>query len=145
MRYSKIENDNYLIRLEKGEKIIESLTKFCERSNINNAWFTAIGSVESPTLAHYMVGTKKYTEKSLDGIFEVTSLAGNVALFEGRPLLHAHITLSDDDMHAFGGHLVEAKVSATLEILFNKMDSGKTKLYNEEIGLKLFDLDEQIY
>lgn len=144
MHYSELSNGKYMLRLERGEKVIYSLNRLCERLMIYNAWFIAIGSVENPIIAHYMVDTKKYTEKSLQGIFEVTNLIGNVALFGGKPLVHGHIGLSDEDMHAFGGHLVEATVSATLEGIINNLGTSKTKVYDESIGLKLFELEERI-
>ena len=140
MHYSKISPNKYLIRLIRGEEINSSIKKFCEKLDIKNAEILGIGSIENPTLAHYRVDTKKYKEKTFKGIFEVTSLIGNVAIFEGEPLVHAHVTISDDDMRSFGGHLVKGVVSATVEIILEYFDSKHTKSYDEEIGLRLWDL-----
>lgn len=142
MHDSKIKEDTDLLRLELGEKVIESIKNFCEGKQIANAWFQGIGSVENPTLAHYDVTTRKYTDKTLSGIFELTNLTGNVAIFEGKPLVHAHVTLSNESMEAIGGHLVEATVSATVELLLAVFPTSHTKSHNEEIGLKLWDLPE---
>lgn len=140
MRYAKVKEGVFLIRLERGEKVIESIKNFCRESQIANAWLQGIGSVENPTLAYYDVTIKKYTDKAFSGIFELTSLTGNVAIFEGKPLVHAHVTLSNESMEAIGGHLVEATVSATVELFLTVLPTSHTKSHNDEIGLKLWDL-----
>lgn len=140
MHYSKINEDTYLLRLERGEKVNETVKSFCDESKIANAWLSGIGSIENPTLGHYDVTTQKYTDKAFLGIFELTNLTGNVAVFEGKPLVHAHVSLSDESMQAFGGHLVEAIVSATVELFLTVLPTSHTKSHNDEIGLKLWDL-----
>jgi hypothetical protein len=142
MHYSGLDNKMFLIRLERGERVVLSIKSFCEKLGIKNASVVGIGSVEDPTLAHYRVDNKKYKEKNLQGIFEVTSLVGNVAIFEGKPMVHCHIGVSDDEMRVFGGHLVEATVAATLEMVLQDLGSKKTKKHDEGIGLKLLELDE---
>ncbi len=144
MFYSKVSSHTYLIRLVKGEEVNNSIKKFCIDRKIDNGSLTALGSVENPTLAHYRVDTKKYTEKKLKGIFEITNLTGTVGLVQNEPLVHTHVTLSDEDMNALGGHLVEAIVSATVELLVTQFDTYHEKKFDEEIGLKLFELADSI-
>lgn len=142
MKYGTIGSNYYLLRLEKGEEVVSTLQKFAASQNIDNAYFSGLGSIENPTLAHYLVTTKKYTEKKIDGIFELLNITGNIALFNDEPLVHSHVTLSDEDMNTKGGHLVSAAVSATVEIHLRVLDSVYEKKQDEEIGLKLFDLPE---
>ena len=118
--------------------------KFCQKLDIKNAEIIGIGSIENPTLAHYRVDTKKYREKTLNGIFELTSLVGTVAVFENKPLVHVHVSLSDEEMKAYGGHLVKGNVSATIEIVLVAFDTEFTKLHDDEIGLKLWNLKEKL-
>jgi uncharacterized protein len=142
MTFGKVQENQFLLRLEKGEEIVTTIKNFCIQQNIRNATLIGIGSVEKPTLAHYKVDTKKYSEKELEGVFEVTALLGNVALFENQPLLHPHITVSDENMQAFAGHLVKGPVSATLEVYITVLPSSFEKKHSEEIGLKLYDLSD---
>lgn len=144
MRYSKVASDKYLIRFIKGEDINSSIKKFCEKLSIKNAEVTGIGSVESPTLAHYRVDTKKYKEKTFKGIFEITSLIGSVAICDGEPLVHIHVTISDENMRAFGGHLVKGLVSATVELVLTIFETKLTKSYDSDIGLKLWKLQKSL-
>lgn len=140
MYYSKVASNKYLIRLVRGEEINGSIKRFCEKLDIKNAEIVGIGSIENPTVAHYRVDTKKYKEKKLKGIFELTGLLGTVALFDKESLVHIHATISDENMLCFGGHLIKADVSATVEIVLISFAKEHTKYYDKEIGLNLWDL-----
>lgn len=144
MTFGKVTDDQYLIRFEKGEEILPSLRTFCKHYNITNATVSGIGSLENPTLAHYHVDNKKYSEKKIEGIFEVVSLLGNIAIFEKNPLPHLHVTLSDEEMHVIAGHLIQGTVSATLEVTLIAFPSTYNKKHDEEIGLNLWDLPETL-
>lgn len=140
MKYGQISDKRYFIRLERGEEILKSLEAFCVKKNINNGEVKGIGSVENVTLAHYRVDSKKYSRKDFEGIYEVTSLIGTIAISEYMPLAHLHVTISDESMNAFGGHLVKAVVSATFELSLTVFPTEFSKKEDSEIGLKLFQL-----
>lgn len=140
MQFAKLDDTSYLVRLERGEDLIETVTSFCQTNSIKNATATAIGSIENPTLAHYKVDTKQYSEKKLEGVFELTSLLGNIAVFEDKPLLHFHVTIGDESMQAYAGHLIQTKVSATVEMTITVFPTEYEKNVDEEVGLKLWDL-----
>ena len=142
MTFGQVQENQFIIRLERGEEVLSVLKTFCQDHGIKNASVSGIGSMESPMLAHYKVDTKKYSEKELAGVYEVTSLLGTVALFEGQPLLHLHITLGDETMQAFAGHLVKGPVSATLEVIITVLPSAFEKEHDEKIGLKLYKFPE---
>lgn len=144
MQFGVISESQYLIRLEKGEEIITSLVTFCIEKSIKNGSISGIGSLEKPTLAHYKVDTKEYSKKEFEGIFEVTSLLGTIGLSDNTPLVHAHVTLGDEHMSVIAGHLVKGIVSATLELTLTVFPTEFTKVQNEEIGLKLFSLPDNM-
>ena len=140
MKHSELSDGHFAIRLVHGDEIVGSVTEFCENNGIENAAVWGIGSVENPTLAHYRMDKKRYSEKRLEGIFEIASLMGNVAIFEGKPLAHLHTVVSDESMKTFAGHLVKGVCSATVEIVIKKFESGIQKYPDDEVGLKLFDI-----
>ena len=117
MKSKKI-NGGYIIKLEKDEKIIESLTKFLEEKQIKNGFFVGLGALSKVELALYRLKDKKYFFKEFEEALEISSLHGNVFLKEGKPFIHVHIVVSDENMITKGGHLKEAIVSATCEIIF---------------------------
>src|SRR5260370_1238578 len=116
MKHATLNDNTHALRLDPGEDIHATLEDFCQEAGINNAAVEGIGSVEAPTLAHYSIKTKEFTDKHLDGVYEVTSLLGNVALVDGKPFAHMHVTVADIGMQTFGGHLVKGVCSATLEL-----------------------------
>ena len=49
-----------------------------------------------------------------------------------------NITLSDHEMKAFGGHLNEAVISGTCELIIDVIDGMVDRSFNEDVGLNLF-------
>jgi predicted DNA-binding protein with PD1-like motif len=143
MRSAKLDERTYLVRFQRGEELIANLTSFCAKHQIKNATLSAIGALEDPTVAHYNINTKKYSEKKLEGIFEMTGLSGNVAIFEGKPVAHCHTSLSDESMNAYGGHLIQATVSATVEMTIVIYSANFEKKMDDSVGIKVFDLPEE--
>lgn len=47
---------------------------------------------------------------------EVLTLAGDIALYQGKPAVHTHLVVGLNDASAKGGHLIEAHVFPTLDI-----------------------------
>jgi len=138
MRYKKINADAFALRITRGEKIVESLKKFCEKEKVSGGFFYGIGAVDEVELAHYNVEKKKYSTKKFAQAFEVPNLTGSIGVCEGELIIHAHAVFSDDAMNTIGGHLIDAKVSGTAELLFTKTDT-LFKKYDAETGLKLFE------
>ncbi len=139
MKYAKLSDHTYALRLERGDDIHDTIQNFCADQNIANATVEGVGSVESPALAHYSIDTKQFTDRKLQGIYEITSLLGNVALVENNPFAHLHVTVSDLEMRVLGGHLVKGECSATLELIIRATDARYTKSHDEAIGLKVWD------
>jgi len=139
MRFKKIEN-TYIIRLDRGEKIIESVKDFCTKNNIKCGYFSGIGALDEVELAHYIVENKKYTSKVFKQALEITNLNGNIATMGNEVYLHCHITLSDEEMKVIAGHLKEGKIAATCEIIFVKLDAKINRKHDEFIGLNLLDI-----
>ena len=134
-------NGVYVLLLSKGEKIVESITNFCKENNIAAAQFNAIGAIEEVELGFYNLSTKEYKWKNAKAELEIDNITGNVAVFEGEPLVHAHATVSDNEMHAFGGHLKEAVVGALCEISLQPLQGKLERKYDDVTGLKLLQIE----
>lgn len=137
MEYKMLENDWYIVRIKRGERIVEEIKKVCEAEKIEGGLITGIGAVDQVELALYDVTKKEYHKKVVDQPFEVTNITGTIGV-EKELIVHLHITLTDKEMKAFGGHLVDARVSGTAEIFIKKTEK-LLKKYDEETGLKLFN------
>ena len=143
MQYASLNEHNFLIKLEPGDDIAGFIGRFCLDHDITNATVQGIGSVDSPTLAHYSKKSKQFQEVSFEGIYEIVSLLGNVSLQGDTRLVHVHVTITDPDMHAFGGHLVHGTCSATAELVLTSYPTKFTKKPNDKIGLSVWDLPSQ--
>ena len=136
MEFKKFNND-YVVRLNKGENVIESLKKLCREEDIKLAGITGLGASNKVEIGVFNTNTKEYKTKVFDGMFEITSLVGNVTRKDGEVYLHIHINFGDAEGNVFGGHLVESKISATSEIIVRKIDGEVGRKLSEEIGLNL--------
>ena len=139
MKSKKIK-DTYLVRIERGEKIIETLKNFCTKQKIKCGYFFGIGALGEAELAHYIVENRKYTAKLLKQPLEIVNMTGNVATMGNKIYLHCHITLSDEEMKAIAGHLKEGTIAATCEIVLVRLNAAINRKYDDATGLNLLDL-----
>lgn len=139
MKFKKI-NGTYIIRLDRGEKVLEVLKEFCSKNTINCGYFFGIGSLDEAELAHYIVKNKKYTSEIFKQPLEIVNLNGNITTMNNEVYLHSHATLSDVNMEAIAGHLKEGIVGATAEIVLVELNSRIERRYDDFIGLNLTDL-----
>lgn len=133
--------DKYIVRLDKGEEIVSTLKKFCEKENVKLGWIKGIGAVDEAKIGIFKVDEKKYYTKVLKGDYEITSLLGNISTMDGETYLHLHINLSDDEYKTYGGHLDSARISATGELIIGTIEGEVNRQHNEEIGINLYSFD----
>jgi len=140
MRYKRC-GSKLVVRIDKGEEIIDTLLRVCGTCGIMLGLVSGIGSTGRATIGLFDTAAKKYHSRELVGEYEITHLSGTVTTMEGTPYLHIHATLSDASYAAFGGHLNSALVSGTCEVIIDIMDGDVDRVFSEEIGLNLFNLE----
>ena len=138
--FNKKIGTSFMVRLERGEKVIETLLAFCEGEKIKGGYFNGLGAAGEVELAHFSLVTKKYTILNLSGQYEITGLHGNISTMEGKPYIHSHITVGDGQFHSLSGHLKEAVVSATCEIIVVRLEAEIGRAKDGETGLNLLAL-----
>lgn len=126
-----------LIILPKGAVVMRSLEMWCAEHNVTAAAVSAVGAVENAEICYYDLPTKSYQCQLIPGAMEVLSLSGNVTIKEGKPFVHAHVTLGERDMSVKGGHLKEAVVAVTLECTIMPLEGEYERRLNQDIGLYL--------
>ena len=99
-----------------------------------------IGAVKNIDIGAYDITTKDYVHRYFDEILELLSFQGNVALKDGEPFLHAHITLGNHDMKVFGGHLFEMEVAAVGEFIIHDFQDETHRKLDDDIGLATLSL-----
>jgi uncharacterized protein len=131
----------YALVFAKGDRVMEGLQAFADSHDLVSAHFTAIGALSDAELAYFDWERKEYRRIPVDEQVEVLALTGDVATKDGSPALHAHIVLGRSDGTALGGHLVEAHVRPTLEVVLTETPAHLRKRIDEETGLALIDPD----
>lgn len=121
MFYSKCDR-GYVLRLEAGEELQESIRHFAQDRQLRGAFFQGIGTLTQVELAFYRVNEQKYDHKFLDRDYEIISLIGNISKSNGCPSIHSHVCLGDNEFNTVAGHLVQGVVSLTVEILLTELD-----------------------
>jgi predicted DNA-binding protein with PD1-like motif len=91
-------------------------------------------------LGYFERERKDYKRIPLQEQIEVLSLIGNIALADGKPKLHAHVVIGKSDGSAHGGHLLEAHVWPTLEVIVVESPQHLRRTYDTETGLALLNL-----
>lgn len=138
MKLKKVTSNNessvYVVRLLRGEEIIHSLKNFgntvCKGKHF--ATVTGIGSVKSPKIGFY--DNEKYTERILLGTYEVLNLTGNITVSQDKVFPHIHITVSNYEYKAFGGHLFEAVTNETMELIITVYNTSVKRDYDADTG-----------
>lgn len=138
---SRFDGYNWVIILERGELLMDSLSKFAKENNVSGGFVSGLGGAAWAELGFYHLDKKQYSWKKFNQLMEVTSLNGNLALKDGEPVWHIHTTLSDENLQAIGGHLKDLEVAGTMELFLHVIISGGlTRSHNDDIGLDLLDL-----
>lgn len=130
---------NFVFTVKKDGEIISSIFNFCKEKGIESAWISGIGAAKFAVLLSYDIDKKEYNKKEFQGKFEIANLTGNLGIIDGKPTAHIHIILCNEEMQAFGGHLEQAVVSATCEIIITSLEKQIVRKLNDEIGLNLIE------
>jgi len=129
----------YAVIFGAGDEILGGLTKFAEENHISAARITGIGSIHNGTLAWLNPETKKFRMIHIDQQAEVLSLLGDIAMYQGKPVVHVHMVVGFGDGTAHGGHLLQAHVWPTLEVIVTAYPRPLYKKFDPEKGIAVID------
>ena len=137
MEYRKFGN-TLVVRIDKGEEILESVRVLAEKENIKLASVQALGAINDFTVGVLETATKQYRSNSFTGAYEIVSLTGTINTKDDEFYCHLHLSAGNDKGEVFGGHLNRAVVSATCEMIVTCIDGRVERQFSDEIGLNLF-------
>jgi predicted DNA-binding protein with PD1-like motif len=140
MEYRRF-GQSIVVRMDKGEEILEQVKAVSLAEQIKLAGISALGAVNSFTVGVFKTGEKKYYSNSFEGDFEIVSLTGTVSTMDGAFYSHLHMSAGDCEGKVYGGHLNRAVVSATCEMVITVINGTVDRAFSEEIGLNLFRFD----
>lgn len=137
MEYKRFEN-TLVIRLNRGEEVLEQIKIIAEKENIKLAMINALGAADDFVVGVYSVPKKKYYSKEYQGAYEITSLHGNISTMNDEFYLHLHMSAADNNGNVVGGHLNKCVISATCEMFISIINGNVDRIKDEETGLNIF-------
>jgi predicted DNA-binding protein with PD1-like motif len=131
----------FVLVFETNDELAQGLKEFALEQKLASASFKAIGALSSVRLGWLNWETKQYeTSVSLDEQVELLSLIGDIALKDGDPQVHAHTVVGKRDGTAHGGHLLQAHVRPTCEVVLTESPVHLTKEFDPAAGILLIKL-----
>jgi predicted DNA-binding protein with PD1-like motif len=129
----------YAVIFYQGDEAFSGLHEFAEKYHVTSAHFTAIGALDGATVGWFDPQRKMYKKIPISGQHEVIGMSGDIALYQGRPVVHAHMVVGNPDGTTYGGHVLEAKVSPTLEVMLTVDPATMQKKFDPATDLTLID------
>ena len=138
MEYRRFKDD-IIVRIDKGEEIIEKMLEVCKKENVKLANVNALGATNNFEVGLFHTDKKEYEAHVHTGDFEIVSFTGSITQKEGNLYHHIHMSAADGNNNVVGGHLNKATVSATCEMFIHVIDGVVNRKFSDEIGLNLFE------
>jgi len=130
----------FALIFDTGDEVVSGLVDFAKQKGLRGSHFTAIGAFRDVTLGYFEWDKKKYKRIAVNEQVEVLTLAGDIAVQDGAPQLHAHVVVGMADGSARGGHLVEGHVRPTLEVILSEEPLGMVREFDPASGLALIQV-----
>lgn len=141
MKFKRISQQHgqsiFVVVFDKGDEFSSGMLDFAQQQRITAAQLTAVGAFSDVTLGYFNRADMDYIKIPVNEQVEVLSLIGNVALNDGRPKIHAHVVVGRSDGTTRGGHVLEAYVWPTLEVMVTESPKELQRTTDKETGLAL--------
>ena len=137
MEYQKFA-DTYIVRIDRGEEVLASLSTLCSKENIRLATVEGLGAIDHAVVCVYDVPTRTFFKKEFSEPMEISNLCGTVTQKDGACYLHLHATLCDRKLAAHGGHVNLLRVAATCEVVVRILPGEVGREFNDDVGLNVF-------
>lgn len=129
----------YAVIFYQGDEVFSGLLEFAEKYQVTSAHFTAIGALNGATVGWFDPQRKMYKKIPVDGQHEVIGMSGDIALYQGKPVVHTHMVVGNPDGTTRGGHVLAAYVSPTLEVMVTVDPATMQKRFDPVTDLTLID------
>lgn len=127
----------YAVAFADGDDPVAGLAAFAADHGLTAAGLTAVGAFSRAVLGFFDLDAGDYVRIPVEEQAEVAALVGNVGCFDGKPKLHIHLVLGLRDGRAVAGHLLEATVRPTLEVVVTETPGHLVRQTDPRTGLAL--------
>ena len=126
---------------DTGDEVVPELERYAQEQGLDAAHFTAIGAFRRATLGYFSWEQKDYLKIPVEEQVEVLTLVGDIALQDGKRKVHANAVLGRRDGSTVGGHLLQACVRPTLELMLTESPAHLRRAHDPETGLALIRIE----
>jgi len=128
-------------KVEPDEDLIDAITKLVKTYNIKAGLLNCIGAFKKFTIGYFDLDKKEYKLETFDENVELVSCLGNIAYKNGKPIIHAHVSVGRPDFSIIGGHLSQPSIiSITGEIYILEIDQKLKRSLDPQFNLFLLNL-----
>jgi len=131
----------FAVVFDTGDEVAKGLLEFARLQHLAASQFTAIGAFSDAVIAYFRWDTRQYMHIPIPEQTEVLTCAGDVTVTDDGPQVHAHVVLGKSDGSAHGGHLIEAHVRPTLEVVLTESPAHLRRRRDQRSGLSLIHID----
>jgi hypothetical protein len=129
----------YMGRLPFGRDLLRELFRLVRTKEVRLGRIEALGAVQQARLSYFDQNKRDFEHLYLEHAMEILQLIGTVAIQDGEPSVHAHITLSDSEGRVYGGRLAPGTEIFACEYMLQVFDGPEIiRSYDEETGLELW-------
>ncbi|MCU1306078.1 MAG: hypothetical protein JWN45_773 [Acidobacteriaceae bacterium] len=130
----------FAVVFDKGDEVVHGLLEFATRYKIGGAQVTGVGAFSDVVLGFFVPTRLEYREIPIHEQVELLSLLGDITMENDNPKLHVHAVVGRSNGQAYGGHLLQASVWPTLEVIVTESPKYLQRTHDPETGLALLDL-----
>ena len=129
----------HLVVFRSGQEVMRGLLAFAKKHKLVAGQLTGIGAIGDAVIGYFDPKKKTYLRNHEKGQAELLSLTGNLAVYDNEPFFHVHVALGLRDGSARGGHLFEAAVHPTVELVLTTYSKTVQRKIDVETGLPLLE------
>ena len=122
------------------DEFVAGMQQFAKEHDLRSSQFTAIGGFSAVTLGYFQRDRKSYKKQKFDEQLEVLALVGDITLNGSEHQVHPHVVLGRADYTTLGGHIMEAHVWPTLELIVVESPGHLQRRHDAESGLALISI-----
>jgi len=129
----------FAVIFETGDELMTGLNAFANREKLSAAQITGIGAFSDVMLKYFSWERKAYESIPVKEQVEAAALLGDIAESPDGPVLHIHLVVGKRDGSAMAGHVAEAHVRPTLELIVREAPAHLRRVHDPQSGLALIE------
>jgi predicted DNA-binding protein with PD1-like motif len=130
----------FALVLEPGEDALACITQFAASTGIATASINGVGDFSRVVMGVYDLRRQRYRAAALTEPCEALGLRGDIAQASGGgPSVHLHAVLEQPGDDTRGGHLLSARVGASMEVILVEAPVRQRRLERTKAAFTLIE------